>query len=297
MLFRGGRVARPGKDEPEQLDIRIKDGRFSELNSGLRSMANEAVVDLEGLLVLPGGIDSHVHFDTPGFTEREDFLHGSAEAARGGITTVIDMPCTSLPPVTTRSNLERKLEVIRTMAIVDYGLYGGLAGPIPGENPSPDYLEETIRTLAPSVLGFKAYLLSGMETFPRLNHEALSRAIHACAAAGRPLLLHAEDADYVWAATERIKERLKAGTPGQSSTWDDYVNSRPEAAELVAVAAAVQLAAEDVRSLHIVHVGTAAAAMLAHEAGATCETCTHYLAFSQKDFATKGSSLKTAPPG
>ena len=110
MVFRGGLVALSGKDEPEQLDIRIDDGRFSELRRGIRPLADEPVYDLEGLLVLPGGIDSHVHFDTPGFTDREDFLHGSAEAARGGITTVIDMPCTSLPPVTSVPHLEHKVK-------------------------------------------------------------------------------------------------------------------------------------------------------------------------------------------
>ncbi len=304
MLIRGAQVALPGKDRPEPLAIRITNGRFTELAQSLRPLADEEVYDLEGLLVLPGGIDSHVHFDTPGFTEREDFLHGSAEAARGGITTVIDMPCTSLPPVTSVANLEHKRRYIESMALVDYGFYGGLSGPGPGEVPAYDYIEERVHALAPYVLGFKAYLLSGMETFPRLNHEALSRAIHTCAAAGRPLLLHAEDADYVYAATERIKQRLAAGAQGViptgsaalSATWDDYVDSRPEEAELVAVAAAVQLAGLDAASLHIVHVGTAAAALLAHEAGATCETCTHYLAFTREDFSTKGSSLKTAPP-
>ncbi len=346
MVFRGGLVALSGKDEPEQLDIRIDDGRFSELRRGIRPLADEPVYDLEGLLVLPGGIDSHVHFDTPGFTDREDFLHGSAEAARGGITTVIDMPCTSLPPVTSVPHLEHKVKAIQSLAIIDYGLYGGLAGPVSGETYTPDYLEAAIRSLAPYVLGFKAYLLSGMESFPRLNHEALKRAIHASAAAGRPLLLHAEDADYVYAATERIQARLLAAartesgpgvaaatrsnsgaagavaaraapgpaeaaatklsgaTPseeayraaGTAATWDDYVDSRPEAAELVAVAAAVQLAGNDAANLHIVHVGTAAAAQLAHEAGASCETCGHYLAFTRDDFAEKGASLKTAPP-
>lgn len=293
MLFRGAQVALPGKDRPEPLAIRVTDGRFAELAQGLRPLANEEVYDLGGLLVLPGGIDSHVHFDTPGFTEREDFLHGCAEAARGGITTVIDMPCTSQPPVTSVANLEHKRRYIESMALVDYGFYGGLCGPVPGEVLGYDYLEARIQTLAPYVLGFKAYLLSGMESFPRLNHEALSRAIHNCAAAGRPLLLHAEDADYVYAATERIRRRLG---DEHLATWDDYVDSRPEEAELVAVAAAVQLAGLDGGTLHIVHVGTAAAALLAHEAGATCETCTHYLAFTRDDFTAKGASLKTAPP-
>ena len=57
-------------------------------------------------VVIPGGIDSHVHFDTPGFEDRDDFEHGSTAAAFGGVTTVIDMPCTSLPPVTNKNNFD-----------------------------------------------------------------------------------------------------------------------------------------------------------------------------------------------
>ncbi len=61
------------------------------------------------LLLMPGAIDSHVHFDTPGFEFREDFEHGSKAAASGGVTTVVDMPCTSIPPVTSVENLNTKL--------------------------------------------------------------------------------------------------------------------------------------------------------------------------------------------
>ncbi|MDP3177924.1 MAG: amidohydrolase family protein, partial [Spirochaetaceae bacterium] len=95
MIIANGSLALPLEAAPLRLSLRVWDGRISEIASSLSPLPGEETVDASGLLVLPGAIDPHVHFDEPGFTEREDFLHGSAEAARGGVTTVIDMPCTS----------------------------------------------------------------------------------------------------------------------------------------------------------------------------------------------------------
>ena len=78
----------------------ISPKNIEDINTG-----KDFVIDAGGMIIMPGGIDAHVHFDTPGFTDREDFYHGSMSAAAGGITTVIDMPCTSLPPVTNGDNL------------------------------------------------------------------------------------------------------------------------------------------------------------------------------------------------
>ena len=82
--------------------------------------SNIKIYDGEYLVAIPGGIDSHVHFDTPGFEDRDDFEHGSTAAAFGGVTTVIDMPCTSLPPVTNKNNFEVKLNAIKNRSLVDY---------------------------------------------------------------------------------------------------------------------------------------------------------------------------------
>ncbi|GAB1483227.1 hypothetical protein MASR2M78_20430 [Treponema sp.] len=188
--------------------------------------------------------------------------------------------------------LETKLAVVEKEALVDYGFYGGVRG-----GRGDDELERGMAEIADKVLGFKCYLLSGMETFPRVNHEELGRALVAAEALDRPLLLHAEDADYVAAATKRVKDAKNA--EGKSlGSWDDYVDSRPESAELVACAVAASLALERScpATLHVVHVGTSAAAEVLAKAGATCETCAHYLAFSREDFAQYGSALKTAPP-
>jgi allantoinase len=292
MILRDGLLALPGAADFRRSCLRVRGERITEIAESVESAPGEETIDASGLLVFPGAIDPHVHFDEPGFTSREDFLHGSAEAARGGVTTVIDMPCTSLPPVIDLGAFENKLNAISKSALVDFALYGGVSGHRVEES-----LDGAMAELAPKVVGFKCYFISGMESFTRVTHEDFARVVAEGQRLGRPILLHAEDLDYVTAATARVKAaRSSAAERGSAiSEWDDYYNSRPEAAELAAVAAALALARGREASLHIVHVGTAAAAWLVHRAGASCETCAHYLAFGHEDFAEKGAALKTAP--
>lgn len=286
MLITGAACALPSEDRLLRRDLRIREGRIHSIAEHIEPEAGEERLGARGLELFPGAIDPHVHFDEPGFTQREDFYHGTMAAARGGVTMVIDMPCTSLPPVTDAAALKGKLSAVSPSAVVDYGFFGGVSGQSAGLD-----LAGAMRELAPNVLGFKGYFLSGMDSFPALNHYDFSRAIRLAQDLSRPFLLHAEDASYVLAATEAIK--AKAAREGREADWGDYVDSRPEAAELAAVAQAAALAGNAGKNLHIVHVGSSAAALAAP---GSCETCPHYLAFSREDFARLGSSLKTAPP-
>jgi len=105
MLISGVLAALPGEEDFRKVDILVSGGKIAGIaQSG--SLEDAETFDAHGLLMFPGAIDPHVHFDEPGFTHREDFLHGTSEAARGGVTTVIDMPCTSLPPVTSLAALK-----------------------------------------------------------------------------------------------------------------------------------------------------------------------------------------------
>jgi allantoinase len=281
MIIQNGQVALPGKNHTQALDIRIEDGRISELGTHLTG--DSTVLNAEGLLILPGGIDPHVHFDTPGYTQREEFYCGSCAAASGGVTTVIDMPCTSIPPVTNAANLRTKWAAIRDRSVIDYGLYGGVSAQSFQEGGSG-----WLRELARDVLGFKAYFISGMPSFARLDHYTFKQVLSVTAELGLPLLLHAEDYDYVQAATPVAE--------AHGSVPRDYYTSRPETAETLAVLAATELARETGADLHIVHVGTAAAAEVIGQSQATCETAPHYLAFTLDDFCRIGAPLKITPP-
>jgi Dihydroorotase and related cyclic amidohydrolases len=295
MLIKNALLGLPGEDDFVRGSLRVRGERIAEIRADIGSPPEpeegEEVVDASGLAVIPGAIDPHVHFDEPGFTSREDFAHGSAEAARGGVTTVIDMPCTSLPPVLDLAALENKLEHIEKSARVDYALYGGVSGHRALESLGEDGGPGNMAALADKVVGFKCYFISGMASFTRVTHEDFERVVAEGQRLGRPILLHAEDFDYVSAATARVKDARGAAKP----QWSDYCDSRPESAELVAVASALALARGREEWLHIVHVGTAAAAEMIRDSGASCETCAHYLAFGREDFASRGAALKTAP--
>jgi len=299
VIVSNGLLALPGREAPIRGSLRISGERIEEIihdegtgvSGRLAPQPGEEVVDASGLLVLPGAIDPHVHFDEPGFTHREDFLHGSMEAAKGGVTTVIDMPCTSLPPVTNPAALDNKLRAISARAVVDYALFGGVSGHTVEESLGRGSGGAMAELAGRGVVGFKCYFISGMESFTRVTHDDFARILAEGERIGRPILLHAEDLDYVTAATARLARERGGAKPA----WSDYIDSRPEAAELVACASALALAKGREASLHVVHVGTADAARLLHSGGASCETCTHYLAFSSDDFAQRGAALKTAP--
>ncbi len=290
MIVRNVAAALPGERDFKRVDISIKNGKIEairEAGAGGPAAETDETLDAQGLMAFPGAIDPHVHFDEPGFTHREDFLHGSAEAARGGVTTVIDMPCTSMPPITSVAALEKKLAVVRERALVDFAFYGGINGSMKIED-----IPEVVRELSPTVVGFKSYFISGMDSFPAVDELQFAAAAKACATVGRPLLLHAEDPDVI---AESEKDLAATRGPHRPE-WRDYYASRPMDAEIAAVIKALKLAGQYAKYLHIVHVGTSKAATAAADKGATCETCAHYLAFDESDFSTLGAALKTAPP-
>jgi allantoinase len=278
VIVKGGLLALPGGTKPVRADILSIDGVISEIGTDLSHSGHEAI-DADGLLVLPGAIDAHVHFNEPGYTDREDFYHGTSAAASGGVTTVVDMPCTSVPPVTSLKNLEAKLAVVSSRAVIDYGFHGGVSGRSFERN-----VEGLVEELADQVLGFKCYFVSGMETFPALSHPEFEEALALCRAVNRPVLLHAEDAGSV-------------AVDHQGDGPIDYYRSRPEEAEIIAVRYASDAADRLRARLHIVHVSTGEAArVISSSPHTTGETAPHYLAFTLADFDRIGSALKVTPP-
>ncbi|MBI4814274.1 MAG: amidohydrolase family protein, partial [Methanobacterium sp.] len=108
----------------KEVCLGINDGKIVSIKK-LPSKAHETI-DLTGKLVLPGLIDAHVHFRDPGLTIKEDFSTGSAAAAAGGFTTVIDMPNT-IPPTNTPHDFREKMGIAGRKSLVDFGLHAGVA--------------------------------------------------------------------------------------------------------------------------------------------------------------------------
>ncbi len=278
-----------GGDDTAARELVVADGRFESIPAAGALPGDEERIDLGGALVLPGAIDAHVHFDEPGFTHRETFASGTRAAAAGGVTCIVDMPCTSLPPVTTAANLDHKLGVIAGKAHVDFMLWGGVSGNALEDRDWRRHLAELVDR---GVAAIKIYMLSGMDTFRDLSHDQIREVLVEARRLGIPVGVHAEDRDLVGTLTERLRARGDAPL--------DYAASRPPAAELAAVEAMREHCRETGARVHIVHAASAAAVDVVAEARAeglpmTAETCPHFLAFTAADLETQGAKLKTAP--
>ena len=248
-------------------------------------------IDLHGAWLLPGGIDGHVHFDDPGFTQREDFKSGSRAAAAGGITTVVDMPCTSLPPVTDGVSFDNKVGVIGAKAQVDFRLWGGVRGNDFEAGAVGRNLDELKLR---GVRSIKTYLISGMDTFTDLTPEQLRVVLEAAKERGLRVGVHAEDKKLVEQGTRQARSAPDGDTPAA------YARARSAEAEALAVRRCIELCEQTGAPLHVVHLACAEGLAAIRDAKArgvpiTVETCPHYLAFTDEDLDRLGGLLKTAP--
>ena len=127
ILIKNGRVINPteanGKPSSnvannQSLDIRIRDGKITEMESELKRKDNETVVDAQGCWVMPGFVDMHTHLRDLGQADREDISTGTKAAAAGGYTTVVAMANTD-PPTDCAEILDRVIKRIHERAIVE----------------------------------------------------------------------------------------------------------------------------------------------------------------------------------
>lgn len=232
--------------------------------------------------VLPGNVDTHVHINEPGRTAWEGFHSATEAAALGGATTLIDMPLNSIPPTTTVEHLRLKQEAAQSQLMVDVGFWGGA---IPGNVADLEPL------WAEGVFGFKCFLAdSGVPEFPPLDPEQFLLALTEIARFDGLMIVHAEDAS------------ILADAPSTSSrSYPDFVLSRPDAAEVVAIRQVLDGARETGARVHILHLASARAlediaAARAEGLPVTVETCPHYLAFSAETIPPGASQFKCCPP-
>ncbi|MGE0870100.1 MAG: allantoinase AllB [Kofleriaceae bacterium] len=248
--------------------------------------ADARLHDVGELAVLPGIVDTHVHLNEPGRTEWEGFATATTAAAVGGVTTLVDMPLNSIPPTTTREALAAKREAARGRCAVDIGFWGGV---VPGNT------DQLAGMVFDGVRGFKCFMVdSGVEEFGWVGEAELRPAMSMLAPLGVPLLVHAEVAGPIDAATAEL-----AGADPRC--YATYLASRPEAAEREAIELVTALCRTTGARTHIVHHSAASALPLLRAARAeglplTAETCPHYLHFSAEAIPDGATPFKCAPP-
>ena len=278
-MIRGGTLVTPSG--LHRADLAIDDGTISE--ASVNAPGGREEIDADGLLVFPGVIDVHLHFNEPGRTEWEGAATGSRAFAAGGGTLFFDMPLNSTPCTVNAREFDRKRAALEASSITDFALWGGL---VPGS------VSDMAEMAARGVVGFKAFMCdSGLPEFPRVDDVTLLDGLREAARLGLPVAVHAESEELTRGLSERITSR----------TVRAFLDSRPVVAELEAIQRALLLAKEAGASLHIVHVSCGRGVALAAEARArgtdvSIETCPHYLFFTEEDVERLGAIAKCAPP-
>lgn len=289
LLITGGTVVTPAGEE--RLDIAVAGGRIAALSLPGASPAAAERIDATGLVVLPGVIDTHTHLRDPSRNEREDFASGTAAAAAGGITTLLEMPVSS-PSVHTADILRARVAIAEPKAYIDFGLYGGAAG---------DNLGDIAGLAAAGVCAFKSFRTrtpAGREPeFKGIccpDPADYFRALQAVASTGLAAAVHAEDA---WLIDGLSADLRASGENGPLS----HPRARPAIVEEASVAQCLALARAAGARLHIVHCSSPHSVDLitaARRAGqpVTVETCPQYLFVTDALFERHGPYAKTNPP-
>lgn len=265
--------------------VLIKDGRIASIVRGtdISGIIADHIVDAEGQYLIPGCIDDHVHFRDPGLTHKADMRTESRAAARGGVTSVMDMPNCN-PQTTTMEALEAKFADAKEKCLVNHSFYLGA---------TTDNLEEIRRVDPKTVCGVKLFMGSstgGMLVDQDERIEAIFRESPTLIA------LHCEDQNIISANTARYKEETVSEDP--DVTYHPLIRS--EEACYQSTKKAVELAQKTGAKIHVMHISTARELALLEQGDITkkqitAEVCLPHLYYTDADYATYGTRIKCNP--
>lgn len=235
-------------------------------------------IDATGLFVLPGVIDSHVHFREPGLTAKADIGTESEAAAYGGVTTFFDMPNT-VPQTTSVDALDAKFRIAREKSHVNYSFFFGAT------NSNTDALQTLDRHVVPGVKLFMGASTGNM----LVDSDDSLRKIFSNAT--MPVMVHCEDTGMINANMTEAKSRY-----GDDPDVALHPLIRSEEACYASSLRAVRMARTYGTRLHVAHVSTAKELELfGHDGNITAEAVIAHLFFSDEDYARLGTRIKCNP--
>lgn len=274
LLLKGGTIV--NHDGIGKRDVAIQDGRIAALGNITTGTAGE-VIDATGLTILPGVIDSQVHFREPGMTHKEDLETGSRGAVLGGVTTVFEMPNTN-PNTTTPEALADKVSRAHHRMFCDFAFYVG------GTEDNVSDIPELERL--PGSAGIKVFIGSSTGTLLVDDEAALEEIIKKIS---RRAAFHAED-------EARLNARKDLRVPGDPSSHPVW---RDEEAAMIATKQLVGLAEKHRKRVHVLHISTAAEMeyLAHHKEWASVEVTPHHLTLVAPEcYERLGSYCQMNPP-
>ncbi|NRB01389.1 MAG: dihydroorotase, partial [Rhodobacteraceae bacterium] len=272
-IFRGGTVV--NHDGIHRTDIGVRGGRITALGD-LSEGAAEAIIECNGLHILPGVIDTQVHFREPGLTHKEDLESGSRSAVLGGVTGVFEMPNTN-PLTTTREAFESKIAAATNRMHCDFAFYVGGTH----ENVSELPLLEKL----PGCAGVKVFMGSSTGSLLVQDDDGVEAILNAIT---RRAAFHSED-EYM------LEERKTLRVPGDPSSHPVWRS--PEVA-LNCTKRLVALAHKTGKRIHVLHISTGEeiAFLANHKDVASVEVTPHHLTLDDTAYARLGTYVQMNPP-
>ncbi len=273
VILAGGEVV--NQDGAGPRDIGVTDGRIAALGDLSRADAGERV-DCRGLTILPGVIDTQVHFREPGATHKEDLETGSRAAVMGGVTCVFEMPNTN-PLTTSAETLADKVARGTGRMHCDFAFWVG------GTHDNVKDIPELERL--PGAAGIKVFMGSSTGSLLVADDEGVAAILGATR---RRAAFHSEDE----ARLESRKGRRVEGDPASHPVWRDEIAALQCTERLIRIARAQRAA------IHVLHISTEEElALLADSKDvASAEVTPHHLTLTADDYARLGTKLQMNPP-
>ena len=217
-----GRVVEPGR-VIEEGAVGVKDGVIAAIGQGRNVFEASEVLDFGGCLIVPGGIDAHVH---PLSDTREGYLHTTRAAVAGGITAIIDQPLDRGGPPVGSEGLLNKKKLIEEDSLIDVALLGAV---------TPDLMDKIEDCAQVDIVGFKMLMQNTSPDMPLMKDGDLPEAFTRIAPTGLFAGVHAENDDIIKHNIERLRKEGK-------NYHGAHSESRPPVSETEAVARACEFA-------------------------------------------------------
>jgi dihydroorotase len=274
LILKGGTLV--NHDGRGERDIGVRNGRIAAIGPLVSARAPE-IIDCRGLTILPGVIDTQVHFREPGLIHKEDLETGSRGAVAGGVTAVFEMPNTN-PLTTTAELLADKVARARHRMFCDFAFFAGGTRENVEDIPKLERLEGSA--------GIKVFMGSSTGNLLVDDEQSLDRII---ARLSRRASFHAED-------EARLKARMDKRVPGDPSSHPVW---RDEEAALIATQRLVRLAETHRKRVQVLHVSTAEEMdfLADHKEWASVEVTPHHLTLVAPECYDKlGNYAQMNPP-